>query len=191
MPHPIPQEDYERFAIHEASHAVVAALRGFRVLAIRLDGPADNPGANWNLAPNGQSAENNPVCARNQVAIYSAGHLAEEKRYPQSGSRANWKGLDLEMCRYCALQALGDEADFAIAQQVGPNYDLWPQQNWNWEKFQNVIEEEEAAVRLILDKRWEQVLAIAKRLLDPNHNGRMWGEEVYEILELSWPGEPL
>ncbi len=185
---PIAEVDYPRFAIHEASHAAVAIMRGFYVYGTRIDGPNFRPGGLWREFPEGISAENDQGWAQHDLAVFAAGYLGELHFFPGTQNREEWvtgsDDADRMMVDYCAVQALEIPADIAILQAPNPP----PKTEWrnalpqpHWDQYDDVIQHVTNQVNAILALKQESIRAIARLLLA---EGFVVGSALYNLMNV-------
>ena len=185
---------YQRLAIHESSHAFVAAQVGFWVFGMMMDGPELNPGAIWRAHPEGKNGETDRECARRELAVFSAGYLGEREFYNghnEPGWVAGPEG-DLAMVDYFAFQHLHTaEEEILVREEVQK---AWvPRDQWRakfpglrWAEYDKLKAEVEANLRKSLKENHDRVEALAKKLLA---QGYVRGRDTYEILGLAWHGK--
>jgi hypothetical protein len=78
---------------------------------------------------------------------------------------------------YAVLQAIGTEADFALAQKAGGRKDLLPSiLGQEWAKFDLYIARTTANVQKAIDLLWSHIETVTARLLDAEHRGKIWGD---------------
>ncbi len=170
-----PESLLKRIAWHEAAHAFIAAYHGFQLLAVRIDGPENQEGSIWKVAPRKPSAVFIQSQSQRELAVHAAGEVAESMWFAPPYDRG--VGLDRNSCWRFALEMKGSPTDINQAHRL--DIADWPKLACG-RQLRETIDAEKAAVRKILERHKTTIEPIANRLLEKQ---RVWGDEVLEIIE--------
>ncbi|MDB5340565.1 MAG: Peptidase family [Planctomycetaceae bacterium] len=171
----VPEILLKRIAWHEAAHAFIAAYHGFQLLAVRIDGPENQEGSVWKVAPRKASAVFTQSQSQRELAVHAAGEVAESMWFAPPYDRD--AGLDRNSCWRFALEMKGSPTD--INQSHRLDIADWPKLACG-RQLRDTIDTEKAAVRKILERHKTTIEPIANRLLEKR---RVWGDEVIEIID--------
>jgi hypothetical protein len=173
-----------RIAAHEICHAIIALLYGYKVIAVRYDGPPHNPGLVEREIPGGKDG-NDPEWARKELALFCAGYEGEivvfggfEPRFQNSNDpESDWHMVD-----QCAIVALDIEEDILALNATQGSV---PRHKWReglpklrWAEYDKLIEQAEGEVAELLARHKSAILPLAEILYKKR---RLTGTEFEEL----------
>lgn len=166
----------ERIAVHECGHAIIAVEYGYELVAVRIDGPPDNPGNIERTIPGGGNG-NEPNWARKELALFSAGYLSERLFFVEEDKRyvTGHPDADRPMMDQCAIVSLDIASDIReINGSRNPNSGCGPMPRnlWrrylrkiDWGVYDKLIHAVEEEVKQVLKNHVEAV-CVAARILN-------------------------
>ncbi len=169
-----------RIPIHEISHAVISVEKGFSLEKIEFEWPSPNPGRVYNLPPPEVDFLSDPIWAKRQVAVSTAGYLGERVFFNsnrQEMVRNDEKNCDCNYVDVYTIFVLRIHPEFQRLCDTEPE-DAWHDMRTThpelWLQYDAFIGDIEKEVTESLHSNKEKILRLAKRL---KQEGRIDGPD--------------
>jgi len=182
-------ESFQRLAIHEASHALIGILQGFRIYGVMIDGPDDQAGRTWHAFPPERTPATERLWAKKELAVFAAGYLGEREFF---GRRRKNRSHDadraiVESLAFLAIHSQDEVHLLQMAALGGQNRNDLRRRvpRSRWDDYLHLIEDIERNVAESIHANRSRLQSIASQLL---RDGYVRGSDLYSIAGVPWCG---